>query len=148
MNFPTDIFQEVPLSADLLNGFKASPMAAYKGKTDYLLVFEKESMIREMQPDFDKISKLASRGVIVTARGENSDFVSRFFAPAVGINEDPVTGSAHTTLIPYWSKILGKETLTAFQLSDRTGILYCKMLGDRVEISGYASLYLKGEIYI
>jgi predicted PhzF superfamily epimerase YddE/YHI9 len=96
----------------------------------------------------DKIAKLDARGVIITAPGKNVDFVSRFFAPQSGVNEDPVTGSAHTTLVPYWRKVLGKDSLTAMQLSKRKGELKCKYLKDRVEISGKAKTYLSGEIVI
>jgi PhzF family phenazine biosynthesis protein len=148
LNFPTDIFEPVSLTDNLLAGFNIMPVEAYKGKTDYMLVFEKESDIRSITPRFSEIAKLAARGVIVTAKGDRSDFVSRFFAPAVAVNEDPVTGSAHTTLIPYWSKQLGKDELTAIQLSDRTGLLQCRYLGDRVEIGGYGKLYMEGEIYL
>jgi predicted PhzF superfamily epimerase YddE/YHI9 len=99
-------------------------------------------------PDLEKIAKLKGRGIIVTAKGDEVDFVSRFFAPQSGINEDPVTGSAHTTLTPYWAKQLGKNELSAIQLSERKGYLTCKYLNDRVEISGQAKLYLKGQIFI
>jgi predicted PhzF superfamily epimerase YddE/YHI9 len=84
----------------------------------------------------------------VTAKGDKTDFVSRFFAPQVGVDEDPVTGSAHTTLIPYWSKQLGTSDLTAMQLSKRQGRLWCKYMGDRVEITGKAITYLTGQIII
>jgi predicted PhzF superfamily epimerase YddE/YHI9 len=119
-----------------------------KGKTDYLFVFENESDVQNMKPDIARISKLDARGVIVTAKGDNVDFVSRFFAPQSGIDEDPVTGSAHTTLVPYWASELNKTEFSAIQLSERKGYLQCKFLGDRVEISGQARLYLTGEIYI
>lgn len=92
--------------------------------------------------------KAKIRGVICTSTSENYDFVSRFFVPAVGVNEDPVTGSAHTMLIPYWAKELGKNELTAKQVSSCGGILHCKNLGERVEISGKAVTYLVGEIFI
>jgi len=88
------------------------------------------------------------RGIIVTAQGAATDFVSRFFAPSVGINEDPVTGSAHTTLTPYWSKRLGKLDMTAAQLSERGGFLQCSLFKERVLISGQAALFLRGEISI
>jgi len=88
------------------------------------------------------------RGVIVTAKGKDADFVSRFFGPGVGIDEDPVTGSAHTTLIPYWSKKLEKDEMTAIQLSKRKGVLQCRYLNDRVEIGGKAITYLIGEIEV
>ena len=113
-----------------------------------MLVFENEVDIINIKPQFEFITKLKGRGVIITAKGENIDFVSRFFAPQSGIIEDPVTGSAHTTLTPYWTKKLNKENLSAVQLSERKGYLQCKLSGDRVEISGQARLYLKGDINI
>lgn len=147
LNFPTDKFDEVELSDEITNGFNITPKLAFKGKTDFLLVFDNEKEIREIVPAFDKISRLKGRGVIITAKGDKVDFVSRFFAPQSGINEDPVTGSAHTTLTPYWSEQLGKTDLTAIQLSERKGYLQCTYLNDRVEISGQGKLYLIGEIY-
>ena len=148
LNFPTDTFEEVELTEELTNGFDLRPQAAFKGKTDYLLVFDKEEEIRSITPKFDIISRLDARGLIVTARGNEVDFVSRFFAPQSGVNEDPVTGSAHTTLTPYWAEQLGKTDLTAIQLSARKGYLQCTHLGNRVEISGQGKLYLTGEIYL
>lgn len=146
LNFPRDIFQQVELSKELTNCFDIKPVLAFKGKTDYLLVFDNEDEIRKVIPAFDTISKLKGRGVIITAKGDKVDFVSRFFAPQSGVNEDPVTGSAHTTLIPYWAKQLNKIEMTAIQLSNRKGYLQCKYLNDRVEISGQGKLYLIGEI--
>ena len=148
LNFPTDIFKQVELSDEVTSSFNIIPKLAFKGKTDYLLVFDNEDEIREIIPAFDKISKLKVRGVIVTAKGDKVDFVSRFFAPQSGINEDPVTGSAHTTLTPFWAKHLGKNELTAIQLSARKGYLQCNYLKDRVEISGQGKLYLIGEIHL
>jgi PhzF family phenazine biosynthesis protein len=148
LNFPADVPEPVALTEEITAGFDIKPKLAFKGRTDYLLVFEKEEEISKLTPDFDKIFRLNARGVIVTAKGENVDFVSRFFGPQVGVNEDPVTGSAHTTLTPYWSKELGKTELTAMQLSSRKGFLKCKNLGERIEISGKAKLYLKGEIFL
>ncbi|MCE3294497.1 MAG: isomerase [Crocinitomicaceae bacterium] len=147
LNFPVDEFREVPLFDWLTEGFDPKPLEAFQGKTDYMLVFEKEQQIRDLKVDFGIISGLDGRGVIVTAPGKDVDFVSRFFAPQSGIPEDPVTGSAHTTLTPYWSQKTGKQNLTARQLSARGGYLKCKNLGDRIEISGTAKLYLKGEIF-
>lgn len=116
---------------------------------DLLAVFEDENTIQNMTPDFDKLKKIQSHfAVIVSAPGECSDFVSRFFAPNAGINEDPVTGSAHCTLIPYWAKRLNKNKLHAFQLSSRKGEIFCEYSGDRVRISGHSTLFAKGEIYI
>lgn len=148
LNFPLDKYEEVDLTNELLSATDKKPFAAYKGKTDYMLIFEDEEEIRTMRPDLPVIAQLNARGMIVTAKGKTYDFVSRFFAPAFGISEDPVCGSAHTTLTPYWSAVLGKNELKAFQLSDRSGEIECRLLGDRVELGGKAVLYLQGEIYI
>ncbi|WP_257669343.1 PhzF family phenazine biosynthesis protein [Parapedobacter tibetensis] len=148
LNFPADIYEQVPLFDELTNGFDITPIAALKGKTDYMLIFENENQIKTITPNFEQISKLDARGVIITAKGDKVDFVSRFFGPRTGINEDPVTGSAHTTLIPYWANLLHKNELIAIQLSERTGYLECRYLGERVEISGQGKLYLMGEIYV
>lgn len=148
LNFPTDIFEQIELSDEIIDSFDRKPKLAFKGKTDYLLVFDQEDDIRKIIPAFDKISKLNVRGVIVTAKGDQVDFVSRFFAPQSGINEDPVTGSAYTTLTPYWAKELSKTELTAIQLSERKGYLQCNYLNDRVEITGKGRLYLIGEIFL
>jgi predicted PhzF superfamily epimerase YddE/YHI9 len=113
-----------------------------------MLVFENEAQIREIIVNYSAISTIKARGIIITAKGDTVDFVSRFFAPAVGVNEDPVTGSAHTSLTPYWSKRLGQTNLTAVQLSPRKGYLQCRFLNERVEISGEAKLYLIGEIFL
>lgn len=115
---------------------------------DYLAIFNSEADVLALQPDFRAIKELGVHAVIVTAPGERSDFVSRFFAPSVGVDEDPVTGSAHCTLIPYWADQLGKTELFARQASKRGGELYCSIVGDRVKIGGNAVLYLKGEIYV
>ncbi len=148
LNFPTDQFSAIELTEEMINCFDQKPKLAFKGKTDCMLVFDNETQIQNLIPDFDKIVKLDARGVIVTAKGDKTDFVSRFFGPQVGIMESPVTGSAHTTLTPYWANVLNKTELTAIQLSERKGYLRCKYLDDRVEISGQGKLYLKGEIYL
>lgn len=148
LNFPTDQTRAVELTEEMINCFDQKPKLAFKGKSDLMLVFDTEAQIQNLIPDFDKIIKLDARGVIVTAKGDTTDFVSRFFGPQVGIMEDPVTGSAHTTLTPYWANTLNKTELTAIQLSERKGHLRCKYLNDRVEISGQGKLYLKGEIYL
>ena len=148
LNFPTDKLEQAELTPQLTAGFNIAPRLAFKGKTDYMLVFENEEEIVQIIPSYDEIAKVKARGIIVTAKGDHADFVSRFFAPAAGVNEDPVTGSAHTTLIPYWAKRLGKSSMTAIQLSKRKGYLHCKYLNDRVEISGQGKLYLTGEIYL
>lgn len=148
LDFPADVIKQVAISEDMNRCFNIFPVEAYKGKTDLLLVFESESQIRSIVPDFNLLAKLDFRGVIVTAKGDDVDFVSRFFAPQVGINEDPVTGSAHTTLTPYWSKRMEKDQLTAMQLSERGGYLECAISGERVSIKGQGKLYLTGEIFI
>jgi predicted PhzF superfamily epimerase YddE/YHI9 len=99
-----------------------------------------------MKPNFHLLKQTDARGVIVAAKGTTVDFVSRFFAPGVGIDEDPVTGSAHTSLVPFWSERLNKTELTALQLSERGGQLWCILSGDRVLIAGRAVTYLRGEI--
>lgn len=148
LNFPIDHVAEIPLTEELLSATDKTPKAAYKGKTDYMLVFEEEDDIDTLQPNLLAIAQLNARGVIVTARGTNYDFVSRFFAPVVGIDEDPVCGSAHTTLIPFWANQLHKDELIAYQRSARGGKLDGRLLGNRVELGGKAVLYMKGEIYI
>jgi predicted PhzF superfamily epimerase YddE/YHI9 len=148
MNFPSDQLAPVPITEALLAGFSIRPTEAYKGRSDYLFIFQSEAEIITIKIDLTKIGQLPVRGVIISAPGEQTDFVSRFFAPQSGVAEDPVTGSAHTTLTPYWSQRLGKTTLTARQLSRRPGFLTCQFLGDRTEIAGQAVLYLRGEIYL
>ncbi len=111
---------------------------------DYLVVLENEEDVWAIDPDFDLLATVDSTGIIVTAPGEDVDFVSRFFAPRVGVPEDPVTGSAHCTLAPYWSKSLGMIDLSARQISTRGGELACRVVEDRVHIAGRAVLYFKG----
>ncbi len=148
LNFPVDILVEVPAIPALEKALGAKPLKTFKGKTDYMLVFEREGQITSMKPDFKTIATIQARGIIVTAKGNSVDFVSRFFGPQSGIDEDPVTGSAHTSLAPYWANALNKTELTALQLSRRVGKLTCKLLGDRVEISGTAKSFLVGKITI
>ena len=146
LDFPADPVEEVPMTEALIRGLSIRPILAFKGRTDYLLVYDSEDDVKNVIPGFDPISKLDARGLIITAPGTAVDFVSRFFAPQSGVDEDPVTGSAHTTLIPYWSQRLDKNTLTASQLSKRGGYLKCENRGDRVAISGQARLYMIGQI--
>lgn len=148
LDFPCDTIEQITVEPIHSVGLSKAPLAVYQGKTDLLFVYETEADIRNLQPDFEALKIHLVRGIIVTAPGENIDFVSRFFGPACGVNEDPVTGSAHTTLAPYWSSILGKQTMTAMQLSQRTGSLTCSLKGDRVEIAGKSVLYLRGEINV
>ena len=146
LNFPVDKLTPVPLTEDLIRGFDRKPIEVFRGKTDYLFLFPHEDDISNLNPDLTIIQSWPVRGVIVTAAGNQVDFVSRFFAPQSGVPEDPVTGSAHTTLTPYWSQKMNKITLSARQLSKRGGHLECTLVNDRVEISGRCILYMKGEI--
>ncbi len=148
LNFPIDPIKKVILPKDVLSGIGKKPIEVYKGKTDFLLVYQNEKEVQSISPDFSHLVRLRARGIIVTAKGDSCDFVSRVFAPTVGINEDPVTGSAHTTLTPYWATRLHKNELTAKQLSVRQGVLKCRLNNNRVYISGQAITYLVGEIVI
>lgn len=148
LEFPSDFIDPIELTAELITCFNINPQLAFKGKTDYLVVFRDEDEIVRIKPNLDFISKLNVRGVIITAPGKKVDFVSRFFAPQSGINEDPVTGSAHTMLTPYWAKELSKNELVATQLSPRKGQLKCVYKGDSVQISGHGKIYMIGEIYL
>lgn len=148
LNFPVDTISEVTALPVLEAGLGAKPIKTFKGKTDYMLVFENENQIKQMAPDLTLIATVNARGIIVTAKGNQVDFVSRFFDPQSGGGEDPVTGSAHTSLTPYWAKVLDKTEFEAIQLSKRGGKLTCKLVGDRVEISGKAKLFLIGMIYL
>jgi PhzF family phenazine biosynthesis protein len=148
LNFPADIIQHTDPPEMLLRSLNVVPLESYSGKTDFMLILASQKEVELLDPDFELMKKSGGRGVIVTAIGETVDFVSRFFGPQVGVNEDPVTGSAHTTLTPYWSKKLGKKELTALQLSKRKGRLWCKDLGERTEIAGKAVTYMIGSIMI
>ena len=146
LDFPADILEEMVVPELIVTALLTPPLKAFRGKTDFMFVYASESEIEKMDPDFGLLAQVGGRGIIVTATGNEVDFVSRFFAPQTGINEDPVTGSAQTSLTPYWSKVLGKKRLTARQLSSRGGELICEEKGERVEISGHAVTYMKGEI--
>jgi PhzF family phenazine biosynthesis protein len=148
LNFPADTVKAIAVTPEHIACIGKKPVEAYQGKSDTMFVFSNRQEIEEVVPEFSKIAQLKARGLIITAPGTDTDFVSRFFAPQFGINEDPVTGSAHTTLTPYWSKRLGKLELTARQISRRSGFLKCKLLGDRVEMSGQGAFYMSGEIEI
>jgi PhzF family phenazine biosynthesis protein len=147
LNFPALSLETSTPPLGLIEALKIEPIEVYKSK-DYLVVLENEQQIRQVQPDFTKLGQVKSRGVIITASGSQCDFVSRFFAPQVGVPEDPVTGSAHCTLVPYWAKRLGKAKLHAKQLSKREGEIICSLQSDRVLLQGKAVEYLKGSIAI
>ncbi|HKJ78075.1 MAG TPA: PhzF family phenazine biosynthesis protein, partial [Prolixibacteraceae bacterium] len=146
LNFPASELEEIPFPKNIEKAFGKVPEKCIRGKEDLMLVFDSENKIKNLQPNFDYLKTLDARGIIATAKSVTFDFVSRFFAPVEGINEDPVTGSAHTVLIPYWAKELGKPELSAKQISLRSGLLQCKYLNNRVEIGGKAVTYLTGTI--
>ncbi|MDB5120388.1 MAG: isomerase [Sphingobacteriales bacterium] len=148
LDFPSRIAEVTETLIDLIEALGGKiPSGVYKSR-DYMLVYENEEDISAIKPDFFALSKIDAVGIIITAPGNNSDFVSRFFAPSAGINEDPVTGSAHCNLIPYWANELKKNKLHAYQLSTRRGELWCELKNDRVLMAGKAVTYLKGEIRI
>lgn len=146
MDFPVRPGKTVEPSAAVAEALGRAPVELLQGERDYLAVFAREEDVRGLAPDFSRLETLERPGMIVTAPGNEVDFVSRFFIPAFGISEDPVTGSAHCTLTPYWAKRLGKSTLTARQISARGGELLCEQRGDRVLIKGRAAFYLEGTI--
>jgi len=146
LDFPADTYLPSVQPPALVNSLNIKPLEVYKGKTDYMLVYENQQQIQDLAPEIIELSTVPARGIIVTAPGDEVDFVSRFFAPQSGIDEDPVTGSAHTTLIPYWAERLEKSELTARQISSRGGYLKCTLRENRVEIAGQVRLYLTGQI--
>lgn len=148
LNFPTDSIAPIAPLEGALEGLGVAPIEYWKGETDFIVVLKNETAVADLQPDMRWIKQLGERGLIVTAPGDSVDFVSRFFAPQTGVDEDYVTGSAHTSLIPLWAPKLGKKHLQARQISKRIGVLDCEHRDDRVRIGGQARLYLKGEIYL
>lgn len=148
MNFPArPTHAQSPLPG-LEEALGVTPREVLGSTEDLLVVLESEKTVKRVQPDFEALNVISERGIIVTAKGDHSDFVSRFFAPRVGIAEDPVTGSAHCVLAPYWAHVLGKKELHAFQVSKRGGELFCRYTGERVKISGKAVLYMEGSITV
>ena len=147
MIFPSIESEKVEAPESLVKGLGKKPVEVYKSR-NYMAVFETEKDILDLQLDMGELKKLDAHGVIVTAKGTEVDFVSRFFAPKLGIDEDPVTGSAHCMLIPYWKKKLNGSELVALQLSERTGKLYCTYLGEKVKMAGEAAPYLEGFINV
>ncbi len=145
LDFPSRPPQPCAVPEALVRGLGKTPVRVLKSR-DYFAVFASEDDVRALKPDFTALATLDTLGIIVTAPGSDCDFVSRFFAPGAGIAEDPVTGSAHCTLIPYWAERLGKAQLFARQLSKRGGELFCSLAGERVRIGGKAVLYLRGQI--
>ena len=147
MDFPAQPTQVVECPEALIKGLGVTPVAVEK-RVDYLAVLETEAQVRALEPDLSELKKLDCRGIMATAPGDTKDFVSRFFAPSVGIAEDPVTGSAHCQLAPYWAKRLSKNTLAARQISKRGGDVDCELKGDRVALVGSAVTVIKSELLL
>jgi len=147
MEFPSRVGIRTQITDQLIKGLGKEPKEVYESR-DLMVVYDNEEDIKNLNPNMEELKLIDTFGIIVTSRGKEFDFVSRYFAPLCGVSEDPVTGSAHCTLVPYWSKIMGKKKLNAQQLSQRGGILKCEDLGDTVKISGKAKLFFMGEIYL
>jgi len=147
MDFPARPGKPTGVTDALVSALGARPREAFLAR-DLLAIFDSESEVRSLRPDMQRIASLDAFAVITSAPGDKADFVSRFFAPGAGIPEDPVTGSSHCTLVPYWAARLGKNNLTAVQVSPRGGDLLCELRGNRVVIAGYVVEYLRGEIEI
>ncbi len=148
LDFPSEELGTETKNKIVTQALGANPFELYKGRDDFLAVFENEEAVHAIDPDFNLLATLDCRGVIVTAPGKQVDFVSRFFAPRTGVPEDPVTGSTHTLMVPYWAQKSGKTELAAAQLSQRFGRLYCELNGSRVFIGGHTKKYLQGEIFV
>ncbi|GAA5142598.1 PhzF family phenazine biosynthesis protein [Thalassotalea piscium] len=146
MNFPASMPKKCDPPQALIHGLNDTKAIALLADFDYFIVLESEQAVQSLQPDFTAWNKLDRRGVIVTARGTDTDFVSRCFYPTLNVEEDPVTGSAHCLLAPYWAKQLNKTTLIGKQCSSRSGEVHCQLLEDRVVLTGQCADYLKGEI--
>ncbi|MHC1742644.1 MAG: PhzF family phenazine biosynthesis protein [Syntrophobacteraceae bacterium] len=146
MDFPARPPEPCSIPEGLPAHLGVAPVEVYMSEEDLLVCLQTERQVAELTPDLRGLAALDCRGVIVTARGRDCDFVSRFFAPRVGVDEDPVTGSSHCVLIPFWSERLGKKTLFARQVSRRGGEIFCECGASRVKIGGRAALYLEGSI--
>ena len=148
LNFPADQPVETEIDSLFIEILGIEPLKLLRGKDDYLAVFENQKQIEDMQPKPALLKKINARGLVISAPGDEVDFVSRCFYPEAGIEEDPVTGSAHTMLTPYWANKFNKEELEAHQLSKRGGKLNCRLVNDRVFISGDSVIYFEGTISI
>jgi|SRR5215471_3157316 len=149
MNFPASVEEQAIAPAGLIEALGVPVKYVGKNKFDYLVEVESEDVVRNIKPDLGLLMSVAARGIIVTSLSDFAeyDFVSRFFAPKVGVNEDPVTGSAHCCLSPYWSKRLGKDALVGYQASTRGGVVKVRYAGDRVFLGGQAITVLRGELF-
>ena len=149
MNFPARPSEPVSPPVGFAEALRITPVELFVNSFNYMAVLKNEQAVRELSPDTATIARLERPGVIVTAPGEGDyDFVSRYFAPAKGIPEDPVTGAAHCMLAPYWAKRLSKSVLRAYQASPRGGEMICRVKGDRIELEGGCVFYLEGEVEI
>ncbi|WP_417545766.1 PhzF family phenazine biosynthesis protein [Marinobacter sp.] len=150
LDFPNLPIEEQKTPAIILEAVKNAPATAFHvpSDTNDMIVLENEAAVRAVQPDMRILKQLGNMGLIVTAPGDQADFVSRYFAPGSGIDEDPVTGSIHSALVPYWAQKLGKTKLEARQLSARGGVLRCELKGDRVAIAGQAAFYMEGTVHL
>jgi PhzF family phenazine biosynthesis protein len=148
LDFPATVAEAATAGSELVDSLGVTPQYVGKSRFDYLIEVDSEQTLRNIQPDFTRLKQAKARGVIVTARAHGSeyDFVSRFFAPSVGVDEDPVTGSAHCVLGPYWAKRLGKTELLAYQASARGGVVKVRLAGDRVKLGGQAVTVMRGEL--
>lgn len=147
MEFPAYKLEKIPVTQTMIDAIGATPSEAYMGR-DLLCVFDDEKTVRNLQPDMNKLLNLDGLLLQVTAPGKNTDSVSRSFAPKLSVTEDPVCGSGHCHIVPYWAKRLNKCSLVAYQASKRGGTLYCRMAGDKVFLAGKAALFSECEIYI
>ena len=147
MDFPVMVAEERPAPAGLAEAIGIEPVKFLKAVMN-MAVLENEAVVRAVNPDFGYIKNMDGMGLIITAPGDQSDCASRYFAPHAGIDEDPVTGSAHCTIVPYWSGVLGKAQIHARQVSARSGDLYCLLEGDRVVLTGKARTVIKGTFTI
>jgi PhzF family phenazine biosynthesis protein len=148
LDFPASKEEPYKNTSKVAEALNSSVEEVFITRNRLMVLLNSEKEVLNLAPNFGKIKELEGRAVIVTSQGSECDFVSRYFAPKVGINEDPVTGSAHCSLVPYWAKVLKKNKFHAIQLSERTGELWCELSGDRVLISGYAITYMQGTISI
>ena len=148
LDFPKDTLRNNFMHEEILEVLGVPPIELYEGRDDILAILDNEVLVRGIKPDFSLLKNINKRGLIISAEGSDCDFVSRCFFPSTGVDEDPVTGSAHTTLTPYWSQKLEKKKLYAKQLSERGGVLYCEEKDSRVIIGGKAVKYMQGSLYL
>ncbi|MGA7670025.1 MAG: PhzF family phenazine biosynthesis protein [Nitrolancea sp.] len=148
LNFPAEPALETHVPADLESALGLKPLHVARNRMDYLVEVENEDVVRTLRPNMALLKRIDARGVIVTSRADSQeyDFVSRFFGPAVGIDEDPVTGSSHCCLGPFWGERLGKDHLTGYQASVRGGVVRVRLAGDRVRLAGQAVTVMRGEL--